>query len=116
MRRLEAIAERILEPRQCRPVAIDIHQPALLQHIAAQIVDAVDMVGMRMRVERRVEPRDAGHQHLLAKIRTGVDDDARRRAVRPDALGQRGAARAPVLRVGRIAIAPVAGDARRAGR
>ena len=36
-------------------VGMDIDQLPLLEHEAAQIVDAVDMVGMRMRVDDRVD-------------------------------------------------------------
>ncbi len=74
-RRLEAIAERLPQPLQRRLVGMDIDQPALLEHVAAQIVDAVDVVGMRMRVDDGVDALDRRHQHLLAEIRPGVDDD-----------------------------------------
>ena len=84
--------------------------------VAAQIVDAVDMVRMGMRVDHRIKFADAGGQHLRAKIRPGVDDDARHAAVFGDPLDHRRSSRAAVFRIGRIAIAPIAGDARRAGR
>ena len=48
---------------------MDVDQLALFEHEAAQIVDAVDMVGMRMRVDDRVDALDRCQQHLLAEIR-----------------------------------------------
>ena len=56
---------------------MDVDQLALLQPVAAQIVDAVDMVGMRMRVDHGVDALDVRRQHLCSEIRSGVDDDAR---------------------------------------
>ena len=75
-RRLEAIAEACFSRVKRRRVGIDVDQLALLQPVAAQIVDAVDVVGMRMRVDHRVDALDVRRQHLLAEIRAGVDDDA----------------------------------------
>ena len=46
----ETVAEAIHQPRQRWLVAIDVHEPPLLQDVAAQIVDAMDMVGMGVRV------------------------------------------------------------------
>lgn len=57
-RRLEAIAERLPQAQHRRLVGMDVDQVALLQHIAAQIVDAVNMVGMRVRVDDRIDAFD----------------------------------------------------------
>lgn len=116
MRRLETISERFPQPKHRRHVGMDIDQLALVENETAQIVDAMDMVGMRMRINGRVKALDRRQQHLLAEIRPGVDDDSRAAAVGRDPLDQCSGAHAPVLRIVRIAIAPVAGDARRARR
>ena len=56
---------------------------------AAQIVDAVGVVGVLVGVEHAVEPIDVGIEQLLAQVRRGVDQDARDaaagRAARPAA-------------------------------
>ena len=56
---------------------MDVDALALRQEIAAQVVDAVDVVGMRMRIDDSVQMRRTCVQHLLAEIRSGVDRDAR---------------------------------------
>ena len=63
-----------------------------------QIVDAVGVVGMRMGHQDAVEPLDAGLDQLLAQVGRGVDED-RGRAAAAEALDQRRAASAAVLRV-----------------
>src|SRR5690606_25391354 len=63
-----------------------------------------------------IDRLDLRRDHLLAKIRTGVDDDSRLAAIRADLLHHEGRARTPVPGVFRIAGAPVAVDARNAGR
>jgi hypothetical protein len=85
-------------------------------HITAQIVDAVNMIGMRMRIEDRVDSLDVRCNHLLAKIRSGIDDDGGRAAVGAGLFDQQGSAAAAVFRVDGVARAPVAVDARHAGR
>ena len=76
---------------------------------AAQVVDAVGVVGVLMGEEDAVEPVDVGVEQLLAQVRRGVDQDAgdavRRRAARPgascagggssDCSGRRRPSRAP---------------------
>ena len=42
----------------------------------AQVVDAVDVVGMGMGVDQRVDRADAGVEALLAQVGAGVDQDA----------------------------------------
>ena len=84
-------------------------------HVAqdAQVVDAVRVVGVVVRVDHAVEALDARTQELLAKVRRGVDND-RCHAFRPDLLGQDRAAPAPVLRVVGVAGPPIVADARNA--
>ena len=43
---------------------------------AAQVVDAVRVVGMLVGEENAVEPIDVGVEQLLAQVRRGVDQDA----------------------------------------
>ncbi len=64
------------------------------------------VVGVLMGVEHAVDPIDAGVEQLLAQVRRGVDQDAGAAAVGGFALDQDGAAPAPVLRVGGVAMAP----------
>ena len=59
-----------------------------------------------MGVEHAVDPIDAGVEQLLAQVRRGVDQDAGAAAVGGRALDQDGAAPAPVLRIGGVAMAP----------
>src|SRR3954447_785984 len=77
----------------------------------AQVVDAVDVVGVGVGVEERVDGADAGVQALLPQVGAGVDQDAP--ALR---LDQDRAAAALVARVGRAADGAGAADLRHAGR
>src|SRR5262249_48677873 len=75
----------------------------------AQIVDAVQMIGMRVGQQHRVDPRGAGIEHLLAQIGRHVDQE-----VGAAALDQHRAAAAAVARVGRIPAPPPPGPRSRA--
>ena len=75
-RRHEAIAEAQLEHPPGRLVAVDVDAPPLGEEQAAQVVDAVGVVGMLMGIEHAVDPVDAGVEELLAQVRRGVDEDA----------------------------------------
>ena len=91
-RRREAIAEARLEPRHRGCIGVDIDAPLHVHDEAAEIVDAVDMVGMRMRVEHAVELADPGGKRLLAKVRAGIDQhvgDRRRSEIRCASSEQR---------------------------
>jgi len=92
-------------------VAIDVDAPAAMQEQAAQIVNAVRMVGMFVGVEHAIEPIDIGVDELLAQIRPGIDQDARERRLDPCARQQRTAA-AAVLRIVRVARAPAGAGTR----
>ena len=97
-------------------VGINIDPPPHVQDEAAQIVDAMDVVGMRMREEHAVEGADAGGERLLAKVRTGIDEHVGDAARGRNALRQQRAAQPPVPWIGGIAGAPIPADARNAGR
>ena len=84
--------------------------------VAAKVVDPVEVIGMRMAVEHRIDVLDARGDHLLAEIRTGIDDDGRRTAVRRELLHEEGRACPAVAWIVRVAGAPVAIDARNPGR
>ena len=83
---------------------------------AAQIVDAVHVVGVGMGVEHCVDAANTIGDHLLAKIRPGVDRDGGLAAIGADLPDQKGGAGAAVPGIVRITGAPVAIDARHAGR
>ena len=72
---------------------------------AAQVVDAVDVVGMLVGVEHAVEPIDVGVEKLLAQIGRRIHQDPRDTAV-VVALDEQCSAPAAVFRIGRIADAP----------
>ena len=97
----------------CRLVEIDVDQAAVAQSEPPQVVDAVQVVRVRMGVEDAVEGRDADRQQLLAHVRSGVDEHGRRSAS-PDPAHQQRATAAAVARVCRVAGAPVAVEARHA--
>ena len=94
-------------------VGVNLHAAALEQRLLAQIVDTVNMIGMRMCIENGIKPLYTGRDHLLAEIRARIHDDGGD-AIGPDPLDKKRAARAPVLRIGRVAISPVTIDARNA--
>ena len=75
----------------------------------------MNMIGMGMRIDCRIEMRGARHEHLLPEIRSGVDGHAGNGSGVGDAFREGRRSRAAVFRIGRIAVAPVAGNARRAG-
>jgi hypothetical protein len=77
----------------------------------AQIVEPVDMIGVGMGVDHPVEPPDARIEQLLAQVGRGVDQDGCLPAL-VEALHQHGTAAAGVARLVRVAIAPMAAEAR----
>jgi len=64
----------------------------------------------------RVDVVHVGGEKLLAKLGPGVDQDRRPPIAVDDALDQQPAAQAPVLRLVRVAGAPIVADARHARR
>ena len=77
----------------------------------AQIVDAMGVVGVLVRVQHAVEPIDLGIDELLAQIGRGVDQHAGA-PVRAGPLDQERAAPPPVFRIVGIAEAPAERRAR----
>jgi len=114
-RRFQAVAECFPQPAHGELVGKDRHPAAGIVEIAAQIVDAVNMVGMRMRVEDSVHMIDPCPDHLLAKIRTCVDNDSRCRAAGRKLLNHKGCACSLILRIVGVAGTPVTCNARHAG-
>ena len=80
----------------------------------AEVVDAVDVVGVGVGEGDAVEEAGAGGEELRAQVGGGVDQRAGG-ARGGGALEEEGAAAAAVLRVFRVAVAPVAADAGDAG-
>src|SRR5690606_19612355 len=98
-----------------RPVGPDGKALAGVEDDHAEVVDAVDMVGMGMGVDDAVEGADIGVEKLGAEVGGGVDQDAGGE-VAVDALDQHRAAAAVVLRVLRVTGAPMAAEAGDAAR
>src|SRR6516165_2418645 len=76
-----------------------------------QVVDPVEMVGMRMSEHRRVDPPDAAIEELLAQIRGSIDEDDDTANFHQDRYTA-----ATIAGVGGIAAAPISPDHRYAGR
>jgi hypothetical protein len=101
--------------RVCRVVGIDVDHAARDQRISPEVVDAVHMVRMAVRVHDAVHRIDFGREHLRPKIRAGIYEDAGRPLTAIEPLDQRGATRSRVARLGGIARTPVTVDTRHAG-
>src|SRR5262249_58724405 len=104
-RRLQAIGEALV--KRAGGALVDIERDALaaVNEQAAQVVNAVGMVGMLMRIEHGVEPIDLGVKQLLAQIRRRIDQDTGN-ARAGAALDQKRGAAPAVLGIARIAVAP----------
>ena len=89
---------------------------AHVHHDGPDVVDPVDVVGMRMRDHDAVDPRDLGAEKLLAQVRRGVDEHHRLGPVGERPFEQNGAPAAPVARFVRVAGAPSHRDTRHATR
>ncbi len=76
-RRLEAICEPGAQSLQCRRVGIDVDAAALVEREHPQIVDAVDVVGVGVGEQHRIEPGHLGLEQLLAQVRRSVDQHRR---------------------------------------
>jgi hypothetical protein len=111
---IENIGETPLQIRAGRLVHIGRDARALLEEEGADVVDAVGLVGVVVGEEHRVQPATPfGHQRLAAEIRRGVDHHRGLGGPLPLAAGEQRTARAAVLRLGRIAGAPIAVGPRR---
>ena len=72
----------------------------------AQIVDAVDVVGVLVAQQHAVEPVHTGIEQLFAQVGRGVHQDAGAAAIGCGTLDQDGAAPAAIFWIFRIASAP----------
>ena len=68
-RRPEAVCEGIEDAGRCRVVGMDFDEPLVLHPERAEIVDAVEMVGMGMGVEHAVDMIDAGRRAAACACR-----------------------------------------------
>ena len=114
-RSFEDIAEAPFQRDRRRLVHQGVEARPARDHERANIIDAMGVVGMRMREDDGVEPAHLGVEELLAQIRRGVDENGHR-SLALARLEEQGAASAPVLRILRIAIAPIPANARHASR
>src|ERR1700732_3727107 len=78
----------------------------------SNLVNSMNMVGVRMGQQDGVEAADAEPEQLFAKIRRHVDEDLGRGAVLASALDEDRTAPAPVFGIIAIAGAPALADAR----
>jgi hypothetical protein len=67
-RRVEAVGEPVAHHRGGTLVKVNVHALAALDEKRAQIVDAVGVIGVFVRIEHAVEPIDVGVEELLAQI------------------------------------------------
>ena len=78
----EAIAEARHHSGEAGRVAVDVDAAAHVHRHHAQIVEAVQLVGMVVRDEHGIERGDARVDELLAHVGRGVDKHGRRAAGR----------------------------------
>ncbi len=113
-RRFQAIAKARANTRHGLGVRVDRDPLALRQCKTAQVIDAVNMIGMGMGVDHGIKTVHLVDNHLLAEIRSGVDRDRGFTAIRSDLRDQERSACPAVFRVLRITGAPIAIDPRHA--
>ena len=107
---LERVGEALLQQRQrLRPRIAGDRRAAMMIKLA-HIVQPMAVIGMVMRPHDRIDMDDVGAQQLRPHVGRRIDQDARGRA-----FDQDGHASPPVLRLVRIAGAPVIADARHPG-
>ena len=112
----EAVLETAFQGRARCCVRPHADAAAHVEENATQIVDAVRVVGVVVRVEHAIQGLDARIEQLFAKIRGRIDQHGRTAAF-GKAIDQQRTAPPPVLRIGRIAGAPDRPNARNpAGR
>src|SRR5215468_540611 len=107
----EAIVEAALKAGARFGIGVDGNAPLGDEEHAAQVIDAVRVVGVRMGVEHSVDMLDAGGEQLLAQVWRRVDQHGRSAALAKP-FNQQGAAPTPIFWVGRIAVAPDIAHAR----
>ncbi len=109
--RLEGIGETLADPGQHGRITIGIDDAAGRDVELAHIVDAIDVIGMGVGVEQRVDPLDTRRQALHAQIGRRIDQQPGRPLVDQDRT-----ALAPIARLGGRADGTAAADHRDAGR
>ena len=72
-RGLKAIAEAHAQGSGGVPIHVNVNSPPSLDKEGSKVVDAVDVIGMGMSEEYRVEPINVRIEKLLAQIRRGID-------------------------------------------
>lgn len=75
LRAVENVGKHAFDGGKRRPRYIDRNARSAVEVERADIVEAEDMVRVRMRIYDGVEPRSAGAEYLRAKVGGGVDDD-----------------------------------------
>src|SRR5215813_2972810 len=102
----KAISESERQNPPSRLVRIDVYGPVMRYEQRAQIIDAMDVVGMLVGIEHTVERIDVGVEELFAQVRRGIDQHAGLGAVRSRAIDQNRATSAPVLGVAGVTSPP----------
>ena len=106
----EGVVEDFFDDARAGVIGVEGHVAVgVVEGERAQIVEAEDVIGVRMRIEDRIDVADVFAQGLLAEIGSGVDEDA---VVCP--LHGGGGARAPVAGIRRGANAAFASERRNA--
>jgi hypothetical protein len=84
-----------------------------MQRITTQIINPVNVIRVRMRIDDAIQVPYPGVQHLLAEIRAGIDDGDGL-ACGTKTFDQKRTSPAEILWIGRIAITPITMNARHA--
>src|SRR3546814_5100899 len=71
----KGIGEPLCQRRQGRLARIDIYRTSAHMKKLPQVVDAVTMIGMVMRVDDCVDPPDVGCKQLLPQVGAGIEAD-----------------------------------------
>ena len=98
----EHIIKARFQHRECCGVGPHVHRAAHGMEDLAQIINAMGVIGMIMGDDHRIKVRHPGRQQLFAAIRPAIDQHGL-----AGGLNQYGDAAAAVLRVFRVAQAPV---------
>src|SRR5690606_29332417 len=68
----ETVAEALPQAGECRPVGMDVDEAPLCENEGAHVVDAANVVGMRVGIDHPIDGLHIGHQHLVPEIGAGV--------------------------------------------